>query len=322
MTTVTDDTAFGEPVVRVMAFNLEVDGGPDEDGRPPQRWRDAHEHILAPRRPDILLRQENTYSHLNGDRRLHAAERALGMRGFLSPNLGGHHPTALFVRPATFDIHEHHPHLTTWRTPPTQVTVRLPEVERDIMLVSWHAAFNSPHQRVLEAEQISALADKVKRGKAFIGGGDCNEYPVPVGEHDTPIDWASPEVTDRVHEVHRTVLGPGGTPVSSTALDRTLLRCGLHDAARHAARHLRPGQADPLQATAGHAPGAAGQGGPSRIDRIYLDAWLAQAVLKVAVIDTSEVSDHHAVEVILSRRKMIEALNHEHDPLPPHALAA
>lgn len=322
MNPVKDDTAYGEPVVRIMAFNLEVDGGPDVDGQPPQRWRDAHEHILVPRRPDILLRQENTRSHLNGDRRLHAAERALGMRGFLSPNLGGNHPTALFVRPTTFDIYERHPHLTTWRTPPTHVNVRMPGIERDIMLLSWHAAFNSPHQRVLEAEQISALADKIKQGRAFIGGGDCNEYAVPVGEQVQPIDWASPEVTDRVHEVHRTFLGPDGAPVSSTALDRTLLRCGLHDAARHAARHLQPGQADPLQATAGHAPGAAGQGGPSRIDRIYLDAWLVHAVLEVAVVDTSGVSDHHAIEVILSRRKMIEALNREHDPLPPEALAA
>jgi hypothetical protein len=44
-------------------------------------------------------------------------------------------------------------------------------------------------------------------------------------------------------------------------------------------------------------------------------------VLEVTVVDTSGVSDHHALEVILSQRKMIEAPNRERDPLPPEALA-
>ncbi|WP_217561570.1 endonuclease/exonuclease/phosphatase family protein [Streptomyces sp. GbtcB6] len=309
---------YGEPVVRVITFNLEHDGGPDKGGQPPQRWQDAHE-LLRDRRPDILLRQEMTYSRAEGGRRLHAAERALGMRGFLGAPGSGRNGTGLFVRPTTFEVHQQFDDNRIWRTPPTNTIVRLPEApDRNIVLASWHAAFNSPRGREREAEEISALADKMKQGSAFIGGGDCNEYPHPAGETVPPIDWTSPDVTDYAHVVHRTNPGPNGSRISCTYLDETLLRCGLHDPARYAADSL--GQGSALQATAGHA--AKGQGGGRRIDRLYLDPWTITAVLDVSVIDTTGISDHHAVEVVLSYRGLVEALRRTVDPRPPHVVAA
>jgi hypothetical protein len=262
----------------------------------------------------VILRQEATYSHLDDHRRLHAAEDLLGMRGFLSPNGSGRNPTALFLRPDAFPEVRRLQQLRYWRTPPTIVVTQLAEVpEVDVVITSWHAAFNSPRGREREAEELSALADKMKNGAAFVGGGDCNEPPLPHGEQVAPIDWSSPAVTDRVHIRHRTNAGPGGTRVSCTYLDDTLLGCGLHDPARHAGHEL--GMAGALNPTAGHA--AEGQGGVQRIDRIYLDPWLVQAVLAVRVLDTTGLSDHHAVEVVLSRRKLAEALRRTFAPLPP-----
>lgn len=307
---------YSERVVRVIVLNLEHDGGPDSNGQPPQRWHDAHD-LLQDRRPDILLRQEMTYSHAEGGRRLHAAERALDMRGFLGIPGAGRNPTGLFVRPSTFDVHQQFDHQRIWRTPPTNVIVRLPEVpDRNIVLASWHAAFNSPRGREREAEEITALADKMKQGSGFIGGGDCNEYPHPAGESVPPIDWTSPGLTDTVHVVHRTNPGPDGTRVSCTYLDETLLGCGLHDPARYAAHTL--GQASALFATSGHA--ATGQGGERRILRAYCDPWTTTATLDVTRIDTSGISDHHAVEVVLSYRGLVEALRRTVNPLPPYAL--
>lgn len=170
--------ATGERVTRIVTLNLEFDGGPDgPDRRPPERWRAAHEDLLAPLQPDLLLRQEMTYSHIDGNSRLHAAERALRMRGFISPNGSGRNPTGLFVRPGTFDVVHQYEHLRTWRTPPTNIIGWLDGAPgRDIVMVSWHGAFNSPQGREREAEELSVFADKMKQGKHIIGGGDCNEY--------------------------------------------------------------------------------------------------------------------------------------------------
>lgn len=305
-----------ERVVRIVTLNLEFDGGP---GTLPERWRRAHVDLLAPLRPDLLLRQEMTYSHLDGNSRLHAAERALGMRGFLSPNGSGRNPTGLFVRPGVFDVVSQVEHLRTWRTPPTNISMWLDGAPgRDIVTTSWHTAFNSPRGREREADDLTALADKMKQGKHFIGGGDCNEYPVGTGETVAEIDWTSEEITDLVHVRHRTNKGPNGTRTSCTYLDETLLGCGLHDPARYAYHELKQERA--LDATAGHA--AQGQGGGRRIDRIYLDPWLVQAVLDVRVLDTTGISDHHGLVVDLSHAKAIEALHRRIKPLPPMSLAA
>lgn len=310
---------YREPIVRVISLNLQKDGGEDtEDGSFPQRWLDAHEGILAPRRPDVILRQEATYSHLDDKRRLRAAGDILGMKGILTPNGSGRNPTAMFLRPETFPTYEtlydKVEQRRWWRTPPTVVKTQLAEVpEVDWVMASWHAAFNSPCGRERETDELTAFVDKVKRGTAFAGGGDCNEYPVEQGEKVPHIDWTSPAITDPVHVRHRTNAGPDGSRVSCTYLDDTLLGCGLHDAARYASGE----NTEALNPTAGHAEEAAGQGGPRRIDRVYLDPWIVQAVLDVNVLDTTGVSDHHGVEVTLSRRKLVEALRRTFPPLAP-----
>jgi hypothetical protein len=308
---------YREPIVRVISLNLQKDGGKDmEGGAFPQRWLDAHEGILAPLRPDIILRQEATYSHLADERRLRAAGDILGMKGILTPNGTGRNPTAMFLRletfPSTETLYDSVAQRGWWRTPPTVVKTQLAEVpDVDWVLVSWHTAFNSPRGREREAEELTAFADKLKGGTAFLGGGDCNEYPLPQGEKVPPIDWTSREITDPRHVRHRTNAGPNGSRVSCTYLDDTLLGCNLHDAARYVAGE----NPDALDPTAGHAAEAAGQGGPRRIDRIYLDPWIIQAVLDVNVLDTTGVSDHHGVDVILSRRKLVEALRRSFPPL-------
>ncbi|MDW6057863.1 endonuclease/exonuclease/phosphatase family protein [Streptomyces sp. FXJ1.4098] len=311
----TDHKEYGERVIRLITFNLEVDGGEDENGNPPERWRAAHE-LLASRRPDALFRQEATFSHLQDNRRLRAAGRILGMQGFLSPNGSGSNPTALFVRPETFQAPRQYQHLRHWRTPPTRVDARLDGAPERIVMMSWHFAFNSPRGRERETEEILAQVDKVKQGTSFIGAGDCNEYPWPEGETEQPIDWTSPDITDLVHVRHRTNKAPDGSRVSCTYLDETLLSCGLHDPARYAARR---GQTSALKATAGRT--AKGQGGPCRIDRFYLDPWLVNAVLEVNVVDMRGISDHDAVEVICSYRGCIEALQRQSEPLPRMRLA-
>ncbi|MGQ4436774.1 endonuclease/exonuclease/phosphatase family protein [Streptomyces sp. SAS_260] len=319
-------TAHGEDVITVVSLNLQNDGGPDTPGQPfPQRWLDAHTKLLKPLRPDIVLRQEATYSHLDGQRRLHAAEDILEMTGVLTPNGAGRNPTALYLRPSTFPTHEviydRPGQRRMWRTPPTVVTTHLAEVpEVDITVASWHAAFNSPTGRQRETDELTSLVDKVKSGTAFLGGGDANEAPVAFGERTPSIDWTRPDITDFVHMVHRTVMCPDGTRANADYLDRTLLGCNLHDVARHAAHHLQ--QPDAMKPTAGHAPGAAGQGGPRRIDRIYADAWLAQAVLAVRVLDTPHISDHHAVCVVFDRPLFVDGLRRRFAPLTPIALTA
>ncbi len=67
---------------------------------------------------------------------------------------------------------------------------------------------------------------------------------------DAPIDWTSPAITDRTHVRHRTNAGPGGSRVSCTYLDDTLLGCGLHDPARYASGRL--GMTDALGPTIGN----------------------------------------------------------------------
>ncbi|MFE6484937.1 endonuclease/exonuclease/phosphatase family protein [Streptomyces sp. NPDC057757] len=292
-----------EPVITVITLNLERDGGADENGRPPARWRAAHE-LLKAHRPDVLLRQEMTYSRAHGQRRLHEAERLLDMRGFNGAPGSGNNPTGLFVRPTVFDVREQVEHAPLWRTPPTHIVASLREVpEVRIVMMSCHLAFNSPRGRERETDEILAAADKINQGAAFLVGGDFNEYPHPAGERVPPIDWTDDGITDRMHMMHRTNRSPDGTRTSCTYADETLLAAGLHDPARYAAHTLH--QPDALWATAGQ--NKPSQGGPRRIDRIYVDPWLINAVLEVSIIDTPD-SDHDGLKVVYSRAGMAQAL--------------
>ncbi|MFJ4836329.1 endonuclease/exonuclease/phosphatase family protein [Streptomyces sp. NPDC088747] len=296
-------------MITVITFNLERDGGPDENGRPPARWRAAHE-LLKTHRPDVLLRQEMTYSRARGKRRLHDAAELLEMRGFVGGQGWGNSPTGLFVRPGVFDVRQEFDvqqeleSAPLWRCPPTHIVASLREVpEVPIVIMSWHLAFNSPRRRELETDEILAFADQINQGSAFLGGGDMNEYPHPSGETVPPIDWTDDGITDRMHMMHRTNRSPDGTRISCTYADETLLGAGLHDPARYAAHTLH--QPDALCATAGQ--NKPSQGGPRRIDRHYVDPWLINAVLEVSIIDTPD-SDHDGLKVVYSRAGMAEAL--------------
>lgn len=335
---------YGEEVVRLGFLNHEHDGGQEESpGVLPSKWTRAHHEILAPRQFDWLGRAELTYSQVQplnpdaseeevaawevakvaADRRFGAAQTLLGMKGFRSPTGQGRNPTGMFVRESTFEVVSRHQQLRVWRTPPANVILRLRGEDAPatpIVTVSWHNSFCSPNAREAEADELSSLVDKVqakyrndpgKRWSAFWGFGDCNEYPVPVGETVPPIDWESPEITDLVHRRHRARKQPDGSWRSCDYLDELMLDCGMWDPARYAAQQL--GQVRALDATAGHA--ADGQGGGRRIDRGYMDPWTVQAVLEVNVIDTTGVSDHHGLEVILSRRMLVEALRRGFDPM-------
>ncbi|WNI17662.1 endonuclease/exonuclease/phosphatase family protein [Actinacidiphila sp. ITFR-21] len=338
---------YGEPVVRLGFLNLEHDGGPDEEpGVLPAKWVKAHEEILVPREFDWLGRGEMTFSQTKpvdpdateeekvvaadaqraADSRFRAAQDVLGMRGFRSPTGQGRNPTGLFLRESTFTFQARHQQLKIWRTPPTNVVMTLAEVpEVPIVTVAWHNSFCSPNGREDEAEELSSLVDKVQakylddpehNWAAFWGFGDCNEYPVPAGETVPEIDWTSPDIRDLVHRRHRARKQADGTWRSCTYLDEMMLDCGMHDPARFAAHQL--GQIEALKATAGHA--SDGQGGGRRIDRGYMDPWLVQAVIEVNIFDTTGVSDHHGVEVILSRRKAVECLRRQREPLKPWLL--
>ncbi|MEV5843727.1 hypothetical protein AB0M32_17380 [Streptomyces sp. NPDC051985] len=173
-----------------------------------------------------------------------------------------------------------------------------------------------PRRREDEADEITAWVDRMERLGGFIGGGDCNEYPIEDGESVPPINWST--VTDRAHIHHRTNLAPDGSRVSCTYLHRALLTSGFQDAARYAAHTL--GQPEAIAPTAGHAK--PGQGGPRRIDMIFTDRRIARAVLHVNVLKTSGVSDHDGLVVVVSRRGLAEALRREHPPVPlDHAVA-
>ncbi|MFJ8752169.1 endonuclease/exonuclease/phosphatase family protein [Streptomyces sp. NPDC102441] len=333
--TATDET------VRIVLMNLEHDGGPEEEpGVLPKRWRDAYEEVLEPLRPDWLGMTELTYSQTRpdatveqkaaADRRWRAAQETLGMRGFRARMGQGRNPTGVLVRESVFSLGpdpQHH-HTKVYRTPPTNVVLGLPEVPGvPIITAAFHSSFCSPHGRQAEGYELTSLVDKVKaqhvtaperRWAACWLFGDTNEYPVPTGERVPEIDWNAPEITDLVHRRHRALKQPDGSWMSCTFLDELMLDCGMHDPARFAVHHRA--QPEALSATAGHA--AIGQGGGSRIDRGYMDAWTIQAVVEVNVLDMTGISDHHAVEVLLSRRKLIEALRRTFDPFTPWALTS
>ncbi|MEV7902128.1 endonuclease/exonuclease/phosphatase family protein [Streptomyces anulatus] len=324
-------------------LNLEVDGGPDEEpGYTPVRWREAHE-FLASRELDWLGRAEMTYSQTSpapadateaektvveakrvaADRRFRVAQTVLGMKGFRGTTGQGGNPTGMFVRESTFEVVSRQEHLAVWRTPPTNVRLRLLDgPPTPIETVAWHNSFCSPNVRENEAEELSALVDKVqaKHGadpdrnwSAFLGAGDCNEYPMPAGETVPPIDWEHPEITDLVHRRHRARKRDDGTWASCTYLDELMLDAGMWDPARFAAHCI--GHSGPLSATAGR--GTVGQGGDQRIDRFYMDPWTVLAVLAVDVISMAGISDHDYVEVLVERRAYEEALARKSNPMEP-----
>ncbi|MFD7552237.1 endonuclease/exonuclease/phosphatase family protein [Streptomyces sp. NPDC059816] len=310
----------------LIVMNLEHDGGPEPaPGVLPERWLRAHQEILKPRQPDLLVSTEMTYSQYRpgaepgvvaaADRRFRTAQEILGMRGFRAPMGHGRNPTGAFVRDSVFTVVGQHEH-PGYRTPPTNLVLELDGVPGvPIMAMGVHLSHCSRYQRRLEADQLTTLADKLKLHRPHHPAraawilGDLNEYPVPTGELVEPIDWTT--VKDVTHRRHRAEPQSDGTWRSATYVDEVLHECGLHDPARWAARRL--GQEAALAGTAGYAD--PDQGGLRRIDRVYMDPWTVQAVTGVEVIDMTGISDHHALQITLSRAKLVEALRRRISPL-------
>ncbi|MGV9789043.1 endonuclease/exonuclease/phosphatase family protein [Streptomyces sp. NPDC003435] len=322
--------------IRLILMNLEHDGGPEpRPGVLPRRWLDAVEGVLAPLEPDWVALTELTYSQARpeasaqereaAERRWRALQRMLGMRGFRARVGQGRNPVGLLVRPSIFTIGQQRDYPHVHRTPPASAVITLPEVpDVPIVTASFHHSFCSPVGRLAEVQEMTALVDKVRAQRrppdsgwsACWLAGDTNSYPDPAYETVAPIDWSSPTITDIVHRQHRAQRQADGSWASCTVVDDVLLDCGMHDPARYAARVL--GESGALNATAGFA--RPDQGGPCRIDRVYLDPWSVQAVTSVTVLDLTGLSDHAAVVVDLSRSRLIDALHRDFEPLHPRAL--
>lgn len=325
----------------VVLMNLKNDGGPEaKRGVLPDRWHLAYEGMLAPLRPDVVAATEFTFSQTRPDaawaekraahRRFRAAQYVLNSHGFRAAKGQGRNSTGVFIRKGSFllDASRQRHYTKIYRTPPTHVVMRLPEVPHvPINLLSHHAPYCNPLQNQLEAYELTSVIDKVdahrdarpdlEQAAAWVLG-DWNQEPWGA----SGIPWNSPGVTDRVHRCHRAVkqsAGPRGLWVSRTGVDELMMDVGMHDACRFAAMHR--GQPHALDPTAGFAPGAAGQGGLCRIDRPYFDGWSVQAVDEVRLLDMTGISDHHAVVIVLSRPRLVEALRRDFPELDPWALA-
>ncbi|WP_172387337.1 endonuclease/exonuclease/phosphatase family protein [Streptomyces sp. MNP-20] len=288
--------------ITVAQWNLEHDGGADG-----ARWEQAHE-ILRAYQPDIVMRQEMTYSHQRGQQRLHATEHILGLRGFLAPPTPeSPNSTALFVNPKLFQVDAVYPHHTLWWHPMSNVVAYFQDCPRPLSLGSFHLCSHDADTRLTEARRMTTLA---RPGMVSLIAGDCNSYPSNP-EPGIPLpDWDT--VTDRAHMVHRTYLSSTGERHSDIRPDIVLTDARFEDAARYAADHL--GQPHALAPTAGQCKPH--QGGPQRIDRAYACGGLAAALESVEIIDTKETREvgDHSLGIFRLNRGRLRRLLREAPP--------
>jgi hypothetical protein len=340
-----------DDTLRAALANVERNGGPElEPGVLPPVFCQVHTEVFVPLGLDLLGMTELTYAQFHpgaspeeveaADRRFDATQHYLKMRGFRAEMGFGNNPTGCFVRPGSFLIGEDAQRpFRGVRTPPTVLALRVPGAAAPIHVGTFHHSFNSPPARPDEAFKLTSLVDKVKadrlppddtaEGSATPPGGpaadladpgwagcwllgDTNENPEEEGELVPHPDWTSPEITDDVHRMHRAKWQPDGSWRSYTDVDEIMHGCGMYDAARWAAHH---GQLAALAPTAGRA--RPDQGGPTRIDRFYMDPYTVQAVEEVHVIPMDGLSDHDLVVVDISKRKLVETLlRRTVEPLP------
>ncbi|WP_030777600.1 endonuclease/exonuclease/phosphatase family protein [Streptomyces sp. NRRL S-920] len=276
--------------VDIAVWNIEADGGRDSDRR------DFALDILSQLGdggPDVVLQQEAKHSRERGGRLMHAAEKRLGLRGFLAapnPYVDADIATAVYVRPSMFHVTQQKPHAKPWWLHPCHVQAYLGACPVPLNFVSFHMCFFDAEQRLTEAGWLATLA---RPGMVTIAAGDTNSYPRRPEPTALPV-WEN--VADRAHMVQRTYLGVDGSRHSDTRPDGTLIDAGYVDLARHAADHLDGFGADALAATAGFDKPL--QGGPQRIDRGYGAGGAAAALEHVEVIDnedTRAVADHALV---------------------------
>ncbi|MDW6057860.1 endonuclease/exonuclease/phosphatase family protein [Streptomyces sp. FXJ1.4098] len=295
-------------------WNIEADGGRQGE------HRDLALDILTALNPDVVLQQEAKHSRERGKRLMHAAERRLGLRGFLStpnPGVDADIATAVYLRPSMFHVAEQRPHAKPFWMHPCHVQAQLGDCPVPLNFVSAHLCFFDAGRRLEEAGWLTTLA---KPGMVTLVGMDSNSYPKAPEPTALP-NWDT--VADRPHMVQRTYMDADGHRRSDNRPDAALIEAGYVDLARHAADHLEHKVEDVLAPTAGY--GKPHQGGPQRIDRTYAAGGLATALQYVEVIDTDdtrEVSDHALLlfrfnrarlECVLTQPRTIAA--HEGGPL-------
>ncbi|WP_055522788.1 hypothetical protein [Streptomyces graminilatus] len=331
-----------DDTLRLALANVERNGGPElEPGVLPPTFCQVHTEVFVPLELDLLGMTELTYAQFHpgaspeevkaANRRFDATQQYLKMVGFRAEMGLGNNPTGCFVRPGSFitGADAQRPFRGV-RTPPTVLALRVPGAAAPIHVGTFHHSFNAPTSRPDEAFKLTSLVDKVKADRLPSGDaaedsatpldalaadpadpgwagcwllGDTNENPEEEGELVPHPDWTAPEVTDDVHRMHRAKLQPDGSWRSYTDVDEIMHGCRMYDAARWAAHH---GQLAALAPTAGRA--RPDQGGPTRIDRFYMDAFTVQAVEAVHIIPMDGLSDHDVVVVEVSKRKLVEAL--------------
>lgn len=236
-------------------------------------------------------------------------QKWLGMIGYVAePRPGSTNGNALFVRDGgPFILAREHRHpAAPDRHAPANIEVRLPRpdgtlTERTLCLASVHLCHYSPAIRLAEADWLTTLT---RPGRLALIAGDFNSYTAGA-----QVDWD--KVTDRAFLANRTYPGMDGRRYIDDLPDRTLTTAGYVDAALWVAKHCG-GAHRVLADTAGHRPDKAAQGGPRRIDRVYLSDTLAPALTGFRVGAPKElggISDHMPLVFHLDRARLEEALS-------------
>ncbi|WP_030570307.1 endonuclease/exonuclease/phosphatase family protein [Streptomyces aureocirculatus] len=299
--------------IRVLTANIEHDGR-DRDGST-TRWHKAMK-VMAAVSPHVLLRQELTRADLHGKQAMWDQANALG-NGFFpfmaTASKESANPTGVFLDTSVFQPIQEFEHSTLLWHPVCNPVVRLkgalPEV-KPLSLASAHLCYWDPDTRAREARRLTTLG---KPGMETIIGGDFNSYVHAADEAPSLPDWD--EVDNRSHVEHRTVIGPNGVRVSDTRPDAIL--AGRHgtrppvfaELGQHA---VRLGQSR----TTALAPTASlwrkDQGPRQRIDRIYATPGIADALVRIEVLDSDEVAeatDHALVLAVFRWSKVVQALS-------------
>ncbi|MGW2657553.1 endonuclease/exonuclease/phosphatase family protein [Streptomyces sp. NPDC001478] len=284
----------------------------ENNGKGNASRRAAGDDVIRSLNPDIVFRQELWQAGDNGRRIFHEQAHTLGLHGVL----GARSCTALFYNASVFSVVREWeqvfgPHYVLT---PTAVLLRYKAAGPDALpfnAVSFHLAYGSSAQRLLEAEWLTTWADKrwtTPDGRIHtlpaILAGDTNSYPVPGTPGELPLPNVA-RIKNAPHRLHRSYPGPHGERVPDTRPDTALLTAGLVDAARHwaTAPHGDPSAlARTVDRCDTHGPDA-------RIDRAYLSPGLLAAVSGADVIEVDpDLSDHHILRLTLDDDLLGEAL--------------
>jgi endonuclease/exonuclease/phosphatase family metal-dependent hydrolase len=294
------DVIANDRLLRVASWNVQHGGHSSHRAGGNQDRRHLAVDILRGYKPHILLFQEMTHGALDGCADVHELATALGLfQGFISPAPPeSPNPTAVFIDLEMFEVRACYTHASNGWLPITNPVVRLrgePQTS-PISLASVHLCAYDPATREREARRLITIADG---GRSVLFGGDFNSYPHRAEEEQVPLpDWSVVPNANLFH--HRTVLSPGGQPVSDTRPDQILAGPvpGGHavfvELGHYAGTQLL--QPDGFKATANLWSRKPWR--QSRLDRFYATQDVADALVSVEVIDGEDVaavSDHALV---------------------------